>query len=280
MDGLPRLCAAALAVALLTLAASTLTGCGGDTVELAGIVERKTIELAAPVSAVIVDQPVEVGSRVAAGDVVVQLDPTVAGAELRAYTAAREAAQAALKEAQGEYQRVEGLQKARVRTAQDLDSALRRRDEAVALVAEKEARIAQAQKRLDELTLRAQDAGVVDQLAFEQGERVPAGGVAAVVLSDDKPWVRVWLPARAVSRTRTGSTAEIRLEGADTPLEGRVIDVAREPEFTPHYALTERESAHLVYQTRIEIEGAPEWLRPGLPARVTLKLEQPERSGS
>jgi len=264
-----------LAGLAVTLAASaTLAGCGGDTVELVGTVERKALELAAPVSAVIVDLPVEVGSRVEAHAVVVQLDTTVAEANLRAYTAAREAAEAGLRQAQGEYQRVEGLRKARVSTEQALDDALRRRDEARALVAEKEARIAQAQKLLEDLTLRAHSAGVLDQLAFEEGERVPAGGVAAVVLADEEPWVRVWLPARAVARVQPGSSAEIEVEGLDGLLAGKVIHVAREPEFTPHYALTERESSHLVYETRVRIQDAPPALRPGLAARVRVQLAE------
>jgi len=277
MERFARSVAAGLTAAL-TVASAALTGCGPDTVEMVGTVERKALELAAPVSAVIVDLPVEVGSRVGAGEVVVQLDTTVAEAELRAYTAAHEAAQAALKQAEGEYKRVEGLRRARVSTEQALDDALRKRDEALALVAEKEARIAQAQKRLEELTLRAHSGGVVDQLAFEEGERVPAGGVAAVVLADEEPWVRVWLPARAVARVRPGSPGDIEIEGLDERLPGRVIHVAREPEFTPHYALTERESAHLVYETRVRIEDAPDALRPGLAARVRLRLgpETPE----
>ena len=262
-----RAVAVTFALALLAVA-----GCGRDSVELAGTVERKTLELAAPVSAEIVEIPVGVGEPVAAGAVVVQLDTAVADAELRAGEAAREAAQAGLKEAEGLYERAVNLRKARVGTAQDLDTAERRRDEALALVAEKEARIAQAQKRLDELTLRAHLAGVVDQIAFEAGERVPAGGVAAVVLANEAPWVRVWLPARAVARAHPGSEATIEIEGLDRTLAGHVTDIAREPEFTPHYALTERESAHLVYETRVEIEDAPEDLRPGLPARVRVRL--------
>lgn len=249
-------------------------GCGRGSVDLAGTVERKTLELAAPVSAEIVEIPVEVGDPVAAGDVVVQLDTAVAAAELRAGEAAKEAADAGLKEAEGLYERAVNLRKARVSTAQDLDTAVRRRDEALALVAEKEARIAQAQKRLDELTLRAHLGGVVDQVAFEVGERVPAGGVTAVVLADEAPWVRVWMPARAVARARSGSKATIEIDGLDRKLSGHVTDIAREPEFTPHYALTERESAHLVYETRVEIDDAPDGLRPGLPARVRVRLER------
>jgi hypothetical protein len=49
-----------------------------------------------------------------------------------------------------------------------------------------------------------------------------------------------------------------------------VLDVAREPAFTPHYALTERDRVHLVYETRVQILGAPDTLRPGVPADVEL----------
>jgi hypothetical protein len=33
-----------------------------------------------------------------------------------------------------------------------------------------------------------------------------------------------------------------------------VLDVSREPEFTPHFALTERDRVHLVYETRVGID--------------------------
>ena len=58
-------------------------------------------------------------------------------------------------------------------------------------------------------------------------------------------------------------------------MRGRVLDVAREPEFTPHYALTERDRVHLVYETRVRIEDAPASLRPGVPAQVRLLPDEP-----
>ena len=52
--------------------------------------------------------------------------------------------------------------------------------------------------------------------------------------------------------------------------------MSREPEFTPHFALTERDRVHLVYETRVGIDGAPADLRPGVPAEVTLFAAQEE----
>lgn len=249
-----------------------LAGCGGETLELVGTVERRSVELAAPVSETIVEIPKALGDRVAANELVVHLDDEVARLELEAAEAASAAAEANLVAASRELERSKGLARARVNTPKELDAAQRAHDEAAARVAEQAAREAQAQRRLDELSVRSPAAGVIDQLPFETGERVPAGGVVAVVLADEAPWVRIYLPARAVSRLAPGAAASVEVEGLPKRLEGRLRDIAREPEFTPHYALTEREREHLVFEARVTIEGAPADLRPGIPATVTLRL--------
>ena len=56
-------------------------------------------------------------------------------------------------------------------------------------------------------------------------------------------------------------------------LRGSVLDVAREPAFTPHYALTERDRVHLVYEARVRLLDAPPGLRPGLPAEVEISAQ-------
>lgn len=262
-----------LRLPILLVLVVALGACGRPSVfQLAGTVERTVIEVTAPVSEEIVEIGVERGARVAAGDTLVLLDLSVAEAELKAFEAAHAAAQAGLVEAEREFGRIEALGRRRVASPQEVDRSRRQRDEALALVAEKEARLIQARKRLDDLTIRARVGGVVDQLPFEVGERVPAGGVVAVLQTEDDPWVRVWLPARAVARQTEAAAAEVEIEGLEETFDGRLVDIAREPEFTPHYALTERESAHLVFRARVLLTGAPRDLRPGVPARVRLVL--------
>jgi HlyD family secretion protein len=256
-----------------------LASCGGETLELVGTVERQNLELAAPLSEEIVEIPVKVGQRVAAGDVLVRLDTRIGELELKAAQARVAAAQANLDAAQGEFERVQGLARARVSSQKDLDLARRAHGEAVAQLAEREAEAAQAEKRREDLTVRASAAGVVDQLPFEVGERVPAGGVAAVVLADAAPWVRLWVPARAVVRVVPGAPAEVEIEGIAGRLTGRVESVSREAQFTPHYALTEKERANLVFEARVVITDAPAQLRPGVPASVRLPLRPELRPG-
>ena len=259
-------------------AALWLAGCGGGTTfELVGTVERKNIELAAPVSELIVEIPVAVGDRVEDGQLIAQLDTEIAEAELKAYQAIHQAGQATFTEEQRDFIRIEGLRRANVSAVRELDRARRERDEAGAALAEAAARLKQSEKRLADFSICSTAAGVVDQIPFDVGERVPAGGVVAVILADEAPWVRVWLPARAASLAKPGLEAQVRVQGIGRILKGRLVDVAREPEFTPHYALTERERAHLVFETRIVLLDAPQELRPGLAAEVVLTL--PEESG-
>ena len=263
----------------LAILAGLAGGCGGSEVELVGTVERTNLELTAPISEKVVEIPVRVGQRVEADEVVVRLDSEVSELELRAAEARFSAAEAGQSATQRELERIEGLRRARVSSLQQLDDARRAAEEAVALSAVREAGVAQTRKRLEDLTIAPSRAGVVDQIPYDIGERVPAGGVVAVVLADEAPWVRVWMPARAVARVRAGDAATVEVQGLERTLTGRIEDIAREPEFTPHYALTEREREHLVYRARVMLEDAPQELRPGLAATVVVPLRSTDQDG-
>jgi HlyD family secretion protein len=173
--------------------------------------------------------------------------------------------------AKQELERAKKLRRDRVASEQALDRARLAYDEAAARLREAEALLTAAHKRIADLSLAAPVSGVLDQIPFDVGERVPVGAVVGVVLADGDPWVRVWVPEGAYVRVLPGTPAEIRIDGLDEPLRGSVLDVAREPEFTPHYALTERDRVYLVYETRVRIENAPESLRPGVPAEVSIR---------
>ena len=86
-------------IASIILALTCTTACKrGDTIHLVGIVERKTMELSAPISEIIADIPVQENQRVEKGDIVVQLDTEVVAAELVAQESSVAAAEALLTE--------------------------------------------------------------------------------------------------------------------------------------------------------------------------------------
>ena len=254
----------------LGVALALVLGCSSapEELRLVGTVERTLVELAAPASEVVLEVAVERGDRVEPGQLLVRLDGTLADAEIAGAEAELAGAQTAVVIAESELGRLRTLRGARVASEQALERAQLARAEAHARRREAQALLAAARKRRDDLDLRTPVTGVVDQLPFDPGERVPAGAVLAVLLQDADPWVRVWVPEERFVEVGPGMAAEIRIDGLATPLRGRVLDVAREPEFTPHYALTERDRVHLVYETRVRIEDAPLELRPGVPAEV------------
>jgi HlyD family secretion protein len=251
-----------------------LVGCDApdDGVALVGTVERTLVEIVTPASEVIVEIAVERGQRVAPGQMLVRLDPTLAEAEVARAQARLSGTQTGVIVAQHELERAQDLRGARVASEQALERAQLERSEAYARLREAEAGVAVARKQRRDLDLTAPVAGVVDQIPFDRGERVPLGAVVAVLLQDGDPWVRVWIPEDRFVDVQPGTQAEIEIDGLDGALQGQVLDVAREPEFTPHFALTERARAHLVYEARVEIRGAPATLRPGIPADVRLLL--------
>ena len=228
-----------------------------DDLVLVGTVERTLVELTAPVSEVVREVRVERGESVIAGQVLIRLDPTLAEADLAQAEAGVVGARTGIFTAEHELDRFARLQRSRIVSTQDLERTQLSRDEAAARLREAEARLAAASKRLADLTIVSPVAGVVDQIPFDPGERVPAGGVAVVVLDDAAPWVRVWLPEPSVARVHPGTPASVQIDGLAVTLRGHVLDVARESEFTPHFALTERDRVHLVYETRVRIDDAP-----------------------
>jgi HlyD family secretion protein len=259
--------------AALLLALSGL-GCGehdGDLV-LVGTVERTLVEVGAPISETIDELAIERGQHVEAGAVLVRLDSLLADADLASAQAELARAQAAHTVAEHDHRRALELHQSDVTSEQQLERARLAVDETEAAWRAAAARTAAAQKRRADLVLRAPVAGVVDQIPFDPGERVPAGAVLAVLLADGAPWVRVWIPERAVARVRPGDPATVEIDGFGRALAARVLEISREAAYTPHYALTERERVNLVYESRVEIVDAPAALRPGVPAEVRIPL--------
>ncbi len=255
--------------ALLTLSL-LFAACADDPEELrlVGTVERTQIELVAPLSETIIAIHAERGDRVETGRILVELDATFARAGVARAEAALASARTAEHVASAELERARRLRHSRVASEQDLDRARLQRDEAAARLRDAEAQLDAARKHLSDLSLASPVDGVLDQLPFDPGERVPAGAVLAIVLGDAPPWVRVWIPEESFVRVLPGMPAEVRIDGIEAPLRGSVLDVSRDPEFTPHYALTERDRVHLVYETRVRLLDAPAQLRPGVPAQV------------
>jgi HlyD family secretion protein len=142
--------------------------------------------------------------------------------------------------------------------------------------------LAQAQAALDnaEAALRALDldrarlrlhaprAGRVDALPFKAGDQPPAGATLVSLLVGDRPHARVFVPESQRVALREGQAFAVTVQGLEGERAATLRSIAREPAFTPYYALTGDDASRLVYRAELELTGAD---AAGLPAGLPVQ---------
>jgi HlyD family secretion protein len=139
---------------------------------------------------------------------------------------------------------------------------------AEAAVAAAEAALAQACWRLDQRTVRAPAAALVEDTVRRAGEWAPAGGIVVSLLPPEGVKVRFFVPEPMLAGVREGQRVGVRCDGCPAGLAATVRHVSPEAEFTPPviYSVGSREK--LVFM----VEAAPDpgtALRPGQPVDVS-----------
>jgi len=125
---------------------------------------------------------------------------------------------------------------------------------------------------LERLTVRAPQAGRVDSLPFQVGERPAAGLVVATVLGGSAPYARVYVPEKERVHISGGTEADVYVDGIAQPFSARVRTVSSDPTFTPFFALTKHDRGRLSYVAKVELleKNAAE-LPAGVPVRVVYR---------
>jgi len=135
--------------------------------------------------------------------------------------------------------------------------------------------LSQAEAQLDSLKLDrerlhvvAPVGGMLDTLPFEVGERPQPGDVVAILLTGQQPYARVYIPEPLRAGLRVGSTMRIAVDGIEQPVTGTVRRIASEANFTPYFALTERDRGRLSFLAEVRMPDLPERLPEGLPVQA------------
>jgi HlyD family secretion protein len=132
-----------------------------------------------------------------------------------------------------------------------------------------EAALVEVEVQRGRLDIRAPQAGAVDALPFELGERPPEGAVVVVLLASSAPYARVYVPEPLRTALAPGARAEIRVDGHPEPFAGRVRSIAQDPSFTPYFALTRDDRSRLSYLAEIDVtDEAGQRLPSGVPVEV------------
>lgn len=142
-------------------------------------------------------------------------------------------------------------------------------DQGEAAVQAANAQLALEQVKLSDLTITATRDAYLDSLPWHIGERVTMGATVAVLLANNAPYARVYVPEPWRARLQVGDQRPVHVDGVEQPLTGRLRWIATEPAFTPYYALNASDRARLVYMAEFDLEGG-EKLPTGVPAQVLL----------
>jgi len=290
----------------LALAAWSAAGCSREEAgpNPSGTLEAAEIDIAPSMTGKALEVRADLGDRVAAGDTLVVLDTELlvlqraeAEANRRSLMAQRSAAEEDRKQAERALAlaektlgRLRALLADGTATEQQVDDAEAKRDQ---IVNQREAarhRVAMFDAEMEKLAaslavfdrqirdgvLLSPENGVVLVRALEPGEIALPNRPALRIADLSRLDLRVYLEAEDLGRVRIGEKVPVLVDAlGGKEVEGKVVWVSPEAEFTPKNVQTRNARAQLVYAVKIEVENADGILAIGMPAEARLARERP-----
>jgi len=132
-----------------------------------------------------------------------------------------------------------------------------------------------ARKDLADADLTAPADGVIEARIMEPGDMASPQKPVLTLALDDPLWIRVYVGETDLPRIRPGMKAWVTTDGyPGRRYEGWVGYISPTAEFTPKSVETAEVRTKLVYQVRVFVRNPQDELRLGMPAVVTLPLDQ------
>jgi membrane fusion protein, multidrug efflux system len=232
-------------------------------IQLSGEVQaEKNVGLAFRIGGRVTERPVNVGDRIAAGQIIARLAPTLEQNALTAAKAALEAARGEVNAARNAFARQERLMAQGFTTRPRFDQALKAQEAAQAQFEDAEAQVELAQDRLGFTELRAGVAGIVTARNVEPGEVVQPGQVVVQLAREDGRDAVFSVPARLLETQSGNSTIRVALaEAPAITALGHVREVA--PQADP---------VTRTFQVRVGLQDPPDAMQLGSTVVGTLEV--------
>ena len=247
---------AAYSIALLS-AASIMAACGGNGAEAAidttevvqtigptnvAVAREDTIRSGPPVSGTLVAEReariraevsgavlqtyVEQGQRVSEGTPLVRIDDAVARDATLSARSQVTTATVAAEQAERELQRARTLVAAGAIAQRDVEAAERANLAAQAQLADARARLAMAQKNVENATVRAPFSGVVSERAANPGDVVAPGAPLVTIIDPRSLQLEASVPTTALGSISIGAAVSFSVNGfAGRTLQGKVTRI-------------------------------------------------------
>lgn len=143
--------------------------------------------------------------------------------------------------------------------------------QARAAVTSAQGEVAAARKHLAETVVRAPADGVISALDLHVGDLVTAGMGVATIDEPGDPFVRIYVPQRALGTLEVGRHLDVRAEGlGGRVFEGVVEQIDQQAQFTPQNVQTAEDRANLTFGVKVRVHDPGHVLRGGTTAEVVV----------
>lgn len=196
-------------------------------VEFSGpLVAPRTAVVRAKAAGTLVSLSVGEGSRVRAGQPLGVIDLSDLQARVADRSAAVESAQAALAEAERQHQANVSLAEQKFISPTALQSSQAKLDAAAANLKSAQAQLTTSRIGMREASLVAPISGVVSKRSVVPGEKLSIEQPVVSIVDLAELELAGAVGTHEVSRLAPGMAVEVRVEGVDTPVEGRLARIA------------------------------------------------------
>lgn len=143
-----------------------------------------------------------------------------------------------------------------------------------AQVVQAQTQVKEAERALRYCELRMPADAVIRSRLREPGNMVGASTPVLEVALMDPMWVRAWIDEVNLDKVKPGMTVTVVSDSyPDRTFRGTVGFISTVAEFTPKSVQTEEVRTSLVYEVRVTVAEAAQYLRLGMP--VTVRLKEP-----
>ncbi|WP_317204966.1 efflux RND transporter periplasmic adaptor subunit [Janthinobacterium sp.] len=232
---------------------------------------ERNADLRAEVSAVVIQVLKENGESVKRGDLLVRLDDTAIRDSMQSAEAASRAAAQTLEQAERTFQRLKTLRGSGMASAQALDDAESRRNNAQSDLAAAKSRSAQAGQQLQRTGVRAPFDGVVSERKVSNGDTAQIGKELIKVIDPTSMRFEGLVSADKIGVVKVGQPVRFRINGyPGQDFAGKVkrVDPAANPVTRQVVVLvdfsdkTQPRVAGLYAEGRIEADSVPALMIP------------------
>ncbi|GAB4184017.1 MAG: efflux RND transporter periplasmic adaptor subunit [Calditrichia bacterium] len=124
------------------------------------------------------------------------------------------------------------------------------------------------QEKRSKAILRAPADGIIDNIFVEESEiPAPLSPIMEIVHLDEV-WCYIYLPEVDLSGIQIGQKVRVLADGHSEALEGTIVHVNKQAEFTPKNIMTPDNRQALVYGVKVVIPNKDHILKPGMPVQV------------